>query len=218
MKTQVLLSSAYLAPVQYYSKLIFYNQIFIERFETYHKQSYRNRCIILAANGPLVLSIPVLGGPGAKDPMHSLQLSYDHNWQHLHWNSIVSAYKNSPFFDYYADDLAPFYHAKKWKYLIDFNTEIQNVLLKAINLTPSIEYTYSYLKAQEVPEGVEDYRYSIHPKSQKQLLDERFVAVPYTQVFSDKFPFYPNLSILDLLMNEGPETLSILKACTICVP
>ena len=210
---QVLLSSAYLAPVQYYTKIISYDKVFIERFESYHKQSYRNRCIILAANGPLVLSIPVLGGPGARASMNELQLTYDHNWQHLHWQSIVSGYKNSPFFDFYADDLAPFYHTRKWKYLIDFNSEIQQVILEAINIKPFLEFTKSYLKADTVPGDVKDFRYSIHPKPQKQRSDEDFKADPYTQVFYNKYPFYPNLSIIDLLMNEGPETISVLKAC-----
>jgi hypothetical protein len=209
---KILLSSAYLGPVQYYTKLIANDQICIEKFESYHKQSYRNRCIILAANGPMVLSIPVLGGPGAKAPMYDLQLTYDHNWQHLHWQSIVSAYKNSPFFDYYADDLSPFFNAKKWKYLIDFNSEIQNVILDWIGVSPDIQYTKSYIKTEDVPTDINDFRYSIHPKPQKQQPDPYFIPTPYTQVFQEKFPFYSNLSILDLVMNEGPETLTVLKS------
>ena len=119
-----LLSSAYLGPVQYYSKIISYTLVLIERCETYHKQTYRNRCIILSANGPLVLSIPVIEGPKAKAPMKDLRLSYDHKWQQIHWRGIISAYKNSPFFDYYADAIAPYYHQQKWKYLIDYNNNV----------------------------------------------------------------------------------------------
>jgi hypothetical protein len=213
MKTQVLLSSTYLGPIQYYTKLVSYSQISIEQFESYHKQTYRNRCIILAANGPIVLSIPVLGGPGARGLMKELLLSYDHNWQHLHWRSIISAYKNSPFFDFYADDLAPFYHTKKWKFLIDYNTEIQNVMLDFIKINPNIKYTESYIKSEETPSGLRDFRYSIHPKMQKQEVDDDFQPVTYSQVFQERFSFIPNLSILDLLLNEGPETFSILKSC-----
>jgi hypothetical protein len=209
---KILLSSAYLGPVQYYTKLISNDQIFIEKFESYHKQSYRNRCIILAANGPMVLSIPILGGPGARAPMYDLQLTYDHNWQHLHWQSIVSAYKNSPFFDYYADELSPFYHTKKWKYLIDFNFELQNLVLEWIGVNADIHFTDAYLKTEDVRSNIRDFRYSIHPKAQKQQPDPDFSPSPYTQVFHEKFPFYPNLSILDLVMNEGPETLNVLKS------
>ena len=208
-----LLSSAYLGPVQYYTKIVSYPQVYIERYETYHKQSYRNRCIVQGANGLLVLSIPVLEGPRAKAPMHELQLSYDHNWQQIHWRSIFSAYKNSPFFEYYADDLAPFYHERKWKYLIDFNTEIQNVVLDSINFKPGIKFTESYFKSGETPSETDDFRYSIHPKLHKQRIDNEFQAVPYHQVFNDKSEFIPNLSILDLLCNEGPQALEILRSC-----
>lgn len=207
-----LLSSAYIGPVQYYTKIISYPLIYIERYETYHKQSYRNRCIILSSNGPLVLSIPVLEGPRAKAPMNDLQLSWDHNWQQIHWRSIFSAYKNSPFFDFYADDLAPFYHERKWKYLIDYNSEIQNVILETLNFKPEIKLTESYVKSGETAEGINDFRYSIHPKPHRQLIDNEFQALPYHQIFNNH-AFTPNLSILDLLFNEGPQSLTILKSC-----
>jgi hypothetical protein len=209
----VLLSSAYLGPVQYYSKLTSYPLILTERFETYHKQSYRNRCIILSANGFLVLSIPVLEGPKAKAPMKELQLSYDHNWQQIHWRGITAAYKNSPYFDYYADDLAPFYHLRKWKYLIDYNSEIQEAVLRAINYNPVIEYTESYVKEGATPDGTDDFRYTIHPKPHRQPADEHFKPIPYQQVFNDPTTFTPNLGIPDLLFNEGPNTLAVLRAC-----
>lgn len=210
--TSVLLSSAYLAPVQYYTKFVSYDKVFIEQYESYHKQTYRNRCIILAANGPIVLSIPILGGPGAKGLMKDIRLTYDHNWQHLHWRSILSAYKNSPFFDYYADDLAVFYHNRKWKYLLDFNTEIQEVIFDALNIKPAVAFTEIYLKSEDVSSAIKDFRYSIHPKKQNQEPDEHFEPLPYFQVFCEKNSFIPNLSILDLLLNEGPETISVLKA------
>jgi hypothetical protein len=208
-----LLSNAYLGPVQYYSKIVSYLLVLIELFETYHKQSYRNRCIILGANGPLVLSIPVLDGPRAKASMNEIQLSYDHNWQQIHWKSIVSAYKNSPFFDHYSDELAPFYHQRNWKYLIDYNSEIQDTVLKAINFKPEIKYTESYIKSGETPEGTDDFRYSIHPKSQRQGFDNEFKAISYHQVFNEQFTFTPNLSIIDLLFNEGPDTMAVLRDC-----
>ncbi len=168
----------------------------------------------MGANGPLTLSVPVFEGPGAKALMKDQKLSWDHSWQQIHWRSIVSSYKNSPFFDYYADDLAPFYHQRKWKYLIEYNSEIQDILMKTINYKPNIQYTSSYVRQGETPDGTDDFRYSIHPKPHRQETDNEFNPVPYHQVFSDRFGFMPNLTILDLLFNEGPGTLDALKACS----
>jgi hypothetical protein len=213
-KTGVLLSSAYLAPIQYFTKLISYPVINIEYCESYLKQSYRNRTVILTANGPLQLSLPVSDGPRAKGPIRDLKLSYDHLWQQMHWRGISSAYNNSPFFEYYADDLAPFFHEKKWKYLFDFNAEMQAAILKAINLKVTIEYTMEYIPQGEVPETTDDFRYTIHPKLQKQDPDQYFSPTLYTQVFHEKWGFVPNLSIIDLLFNEGPQTINHLRSCT----
>ncbi len=212
-ETAVLLSTAYLGPIQYYTKLVSYRKIFIEYCESYLKQSYRNRTIVIAANGPLQLTLPILNGPRAKGPVRDQQLSYDFPWQQMHWRGIISAYNNSPYFEYYADDLAPFYNLKKWKYLLDFNLEIQNTVLKTINFPVGITYTSDYVPLGEVPPGTDDFRYSIHPKQHKQTTDNRFVVNPYTQVFNEKWGFIPNLSILDLLFNEGPDAIGYLKAC-----
>jgi len=212
-KTEVLLSTAYLAPIQYFTKLVSYPQIYIEHCESYLKQSYRNRTIILAANGPLQLSMPVADGPRAKGPIKDLKLSFDQPWQLMHWRGISSAYNSSPFFEYYADDLSPFFHEKKWKYLLDFNLEIQDTVLKAINLNVDIKPTIKYYPQGEVPETIADFRYAIHPKPQKQEADPHFFPTPYTQVFNEKWGFIPNLSILDLLFSEGPETISHLRSC-----
>lgn len=209
----VLLSCAYFAPIQYFAKLVSYDQIYIEYWESYLKQTYRNRCVILAANGPLQLSLPVVDGPRAKGAVRDLQLSYDHHWQQMHWRGIASAYNNSPFFEYYSDDIAPYFHEKRWKYLIDFNLEILNTVLKVINITRPIKYTEEYWPLGGVPESIDDFRYSIHPKPHKQGDDPRFFPVPYIQVFHEKWGFVPNLSILDLLFNEGPECITYLRSC-----
>jgi len=211
--TSTLLSSAYLAPIQYYTKLIDYSQIYIEFCESYLKQSYRNRTVILAANGPLQLALPIVNGPRAKGPIRDQLLSYDYPWQQMHWRGISSAYNNSPFFEYYADDLAPYYQKKRWTWLVDFNFEIQQAVLKAIGTDAPVKYTTEYIPAGEVPEALDDFRYSIHPKTQRQTEDKRFIPVPYIQVFHEKWGFVPNLSILDLLFNEGPETIGYLKSC-----
>ena len=211
--TEVLLSTAYLAPIQYFTKLVSYRQIYIEYCESYLKQSYRNRTVILAANGPLQLSIPVADGPRAKGPIKDLKLSYDQPWQLMHWRGISSAYNSSPFFEFYADDLAPFFHEKKWKYLFDFNLQLQGAVLKAVNFNVTIQPTLDYYPQGKVPETMDDFRYDIHPKPQKQEADSHFFPTPYAQVFSEKWGFVPNLSILDLLFSEGPETISHLRSC-----
>ncbi|NEW83096.1 MAG: WbqC family protein [Mariniphaga sp.] len=211
--TEVLLSTAYLAPIQYFTKLISYPQIYIEYCESYLKQSYRNRTIILAANGPLQLSIPVADGPRAKGPIKDLKLSYDQPWQLMHWRGISSTYNSSPFFEFYADDLAPFFHEKKWRYLFDFNLQLQDAILNSINFNVTINQTLDYYPQGKVPETMDDFRYDIHPKPQKQEADPHFFPTPYTQVFNEKWGFVPNLSILDLLFSEGPETIRHLRSC-----
>ena len=213
INNNVILSSAYLAPVQYFTKLMSYSRVYLENCESYLKQTYRNRTIILTANGPVQLSLPVVDGPRAKGPIRDIQLSYDHQWQQIHWRGISSAYNNSPFFEYYSDDFAPYYFEKKWKYLIDFNLDMQNTVLDSLGFHPDLKLTAEYVNVGEVFGDFDDFRYVIHPKIQKQTFDEHFIPTPYTQVFQEKSAFIPNLSILDLLFNEGPEATGNLKSC-----
>ena len=207
----MLLSSAYLAPVQYFTKLIQYDEVWIEMREHFLKQSYRSRCTILTANGPLDLSIPVAEGSNSKRIIRDVAISYDHPWQKLHWKALLSAYNNAPFFEYYADNIAPFYQEKKWKFLIDFNQEIQSVVLEELNLKCDIRVTETFLPPTGITTGTDDFRYSIHPKASRQTDDDRFVPTPYMQVFQEKFGFTPSLSIIDLLYNEGPMAVEVLK-------
>jgi len=208
---RVLLSSAYLAPVQYFTKFTTYDEVWIELSEHFLKQSYRNRCTILTANGPQSLSIPVSEGSNSKRLIRDVAISYDHPWQKLHWKAIVSAYNNAPFFEYYADSFSPFYHKKSWHFLTDFNLDIQSVVLEELNLKCDIRVTETFLPPTGIPAGTDDFRYSIHPKTNRQTGDDRFAPAVYMQVFQEKFGFTPNLSILDLLFNEGPMAADILK-------
>ncbi len=203
-----ILSTAYFGPVQYFTKFIIYSRVTIELEESYYKQSYRNRCYIAAANGPLPLVIPVKKKYGTHTKTKDIEIDYDTNWQKMHWNSIESAYRSSPFFEFYEDDLAGFYQHRE-KYLIDLNHKSLVLILNSLELNAPIEFTSSYKSAY--PDNTEDLRQKIHPKSRYNKPDNYFEPEPYTQVFEEKHGFIPNLSIIDLLFNEGPQSEVILS-------
>lgn len=199
----VLLSSFYLAPVQYYSKLFRARKVHIEIHDTYQKQSYRNRCLIAGANGILPLSIPIEKPEVGKDTMKDIRISDHGNWRHLHWNAMVSAYNSTPFFDYYRDDFQSFYE-KKYTYLLDFNEELRLLICRLLDIHPSVTYTEHFVES--IPMHTMDFRETIHPKSNRRKADPDFRPIPYYQVFLDKYGFIENLSIIDLLFNMGNES------------
>ena len=207
MKTAYL-SSAYLAPVEYYTKLLTYDRIFIEQHDHYMKQTYRNRCTIAGPDGEIALSIPTVKPESLKCPMKDIRISDHGNWRHLHWNAIESAYNSTPFFEYYKDDFQPLYE-KKYEFLADFNEELCNLVCELIDIQPVIERTSDY-KTTFTPDEY-DFREAIHPKKDYHLTDPEFIPRPYYQVFEARNGFRPNLSIIDLLFNMGPESLLILK-------
>lgn len=193
----VLFSSLYLAPIEYYSALFRAERAIIEIYDNYQKQSYRNRCVIAGANGPLPLSIPIEKPETPKCQMKDIRIADHGNWRHLHWNAIVSAYNSTPFFEYYEDDFRPFYE-KQHTFLHDFNEELRQLICRFIGIETPVSYTESFL--QNVPDGTADFRETIHPKCKSD-----FTTRPYYQVFSEKNGFLPNLSIIDLLFNMGNE-------------
>ena len=188
------------------AKFLQYRTILIEAEENFLKQSYRNRAVILAANGPESLVIPVAKGRDAKQRMKDLQISYDTQWQHIHWQAIVSAYHSSPFFETLEDDFSPFFY-KKYKFLFDFNQQLLQTILDILEISPGMELTAGF---EKIPATCANFREAIHPKQQKACTDPDFTPVPYSQVFEDKFDFIPNLSIIDLLFNCGSESYEIL--------
>lgn len=202
----VLLSTTYLAPIQYYTKLAKFDKVIIEKYENFIKQTYRNRCVIYGANGILTLSIPVTKDK-PKELIKDIKIDYKTNWRKMHLKSIESAYRSSPFFEYYIDDFLPFY-TKEFKFLIDFNTEIQNAVLESLELEKDIRYTTEYKYTHDLQE-TQDLREVITPK--RNIFDPDFIAPQYSQVFSQKHGFISNLSILDLLFNEGPNAIDLLS-------
>ncbi|MDD2437059.1 MAG: WbqC family protein [Massilibacteroides sp.] len=199
----VFLSTTYLGPIQYYCKLLQFPNVEIEREENFVKQTYRNRCVIAAANGPLILSVPTEKPETIKCRTKDIRISDHGNWRHLHWNALVSAYSTSPFFIYYQDDFAPFFE-KKFTFLFDFNEELRKLICSLLDMEPTVSYTKRYNA-----EVLHDFREKISPKSPVKDLD--FVPVSYYQVFREKYGFLSNLSIVDLLFNMGPEGLLVLQ-------
>lgn len=204
---QILLSSAYLPPVQYFAHLQSAEQVWIEQYDHYQKQTYRNRCVIAAPDGPLSLTVPIEKPNTQKAFMRDIRISDHGNWRHLHWNAIESAYNHTPFFEYYKDDFRPFYE-KKFDFLVDYNEQLCQLVCQLIDIDTSFQRTESYIA--EPSNTIIDLRDAIHPK--KEVMDDAlFSAVPYYQVFQERLGFLPNLSIIDLLFNMGPEAILVLQ-------
>ena len=291
-----LLSTTYFGPVQWYQKLNRHRCI-IEQHDNFVKQTYRNRCVIASANGPQTLTVPIERYDGMKCAMRDIRISDHGNWRHLHWQALVSAYGETPFFEYYTDDIRPFFEEHRWKYLLDFNLDITHTLCSLLDVRPDLTLSDHYIDADETicgsgslsgaaagfeeankglngaaesfggangldgatesfggavkgldgaaesfggaVKGLDgaaesfggavkglgganslngaaeslgsssacslfvDYRDAIRPKHP--LPDAEFEARPYYQVRAQRHGFLPNLSVLDLLFNEGPE-------------
>ena len=198
-----LLPTAYLAPISYYAILLQDPNCRIELHEHFIKQSIRNRCDIYGANGKLRLSIPKQRKGSSKTIIKNLKISYKQNWQKQHWNAIESAYNSSPFFEYYEDDLAPLFHAKQ-NHLLDFNFKCLEIIFECLQLDFNYQTTSCF---EAKPKNCSDYRYLANARKEKEHLFK-----PYTQVFSNKHGYINNLSILDLLFNEGTNTVSYLQS------
>lgn len=202
--TTCLLSTTYFGPVQWYQKLHRYDLVQVECMENFQKQTYRNRCVIATTDGIQALTIPVTHD-GNKTLTQDIRISDHGNWRHLHWNAIQSAYNSSPFFEFYADDLRPFFE-QRWEFLIDFNEAITCKMCELLDIEPRMERTTNYQTT--VTPDVADFRETIRPK--RPLPDTEFIPRRYYQVFEQKHGFLPNLSILDLLFNEGNESILFL--------
>ena len=206
----LLLSTAYAPPISYFAKLYEYQGkvIGLEAQEHYLKQSYRNRCRILSPNGVQALTIPVEQSLSLKTKIRDVRISEHGSWRHLHAQALRTAYGASPFFEYYADELLPFYE-RRYSFLWDFNEELLRVLTRQLQLEVSWSATEEFADpAEECPETC-DLRYVIHPKKRHSVAG--LMRPPYYQLYQDRFGFVEELSILDLLFEMGPESLLILR-------
>lgn len=212
---KAILSTAYLPPIQYMAKLVDHLSVEIEIYESYAKQSYRNRCVILSCNGPLALSVPVVKVNGNNTLTKDVEIDYSTNWQKVHWKAIESAYRNSAYFDFVGDILSPFY-SRKEELLIDFNNKLLIEILNFMGCDKSIGFSNDFVK--DYHGLIDDFRDKIHPKAKSQNVDPQFEPIEYFQVFTDKLDFQPNLSIIDLLFNEGLSALDIVNQSIIKKP
>lgn len=210
-----LLSTAYLAPVSYYARLFHAPRVIIEAHENYIKQTYRNRTFIGTDQGALALSIPVEKGYKIKCPIREIRLSDHGEWRHQHLIALMSNYGNSPFYEYYVDEIEAVLRTP-YTFLFDLNEALREKICRLIGFTPHIEYSREYIDLQQPTdehetEDIIDLRNRIHPKKDFHNEEPDFRAIPYYQVFHTRRPFMENLGILDLLFNMGPESLLILR-------
>jgi len=186
-------STNYFGSIPYFQSIAKHSEIVIDLHEHYKKQTWRNRTQILESNGPMYLSVPVMRPNGSKSPIKEIRITYDTDWRKDHWKALQSSYQHAPFFFYYGTQIKDLIYQEE-ESLHLFNLKILKQLLIWLDIEISISFSNEYI----VPNGPEDFRIA---------LDQKLFTIPqnkYFQVFSDKYPFHPNLSIIDLLMNEGP--------------
>uniref|UniRef100_UPI004048267D WbqC family protein n=1 Tax=Roseivirga sp. TaxID=1964215 RepID=UPI004048267D len=200
----ILIESQYLPSVAYFSVLYQAEKVIIEANEWFEKRSYRNRCTILTANGPLDLTVPVHGA-NKKILTSKIEIDNHEKWVNNHWRTIQSAYGKSPFFDFYADGFESILKSEETN-LFNLNQRLLTICLKYLQIDTKVTFTTSFEKKPEAE--ITDLRSALHPRIPLSDL-KWFNPHPYQQIFGSNF--VSNLSILDLLFCTGPEALKVLK-------
>ena len=191
--------------------------VYIEACENYQKQSYRNRCHFYAADGMQSLSFPIIHESGThKRPISEIKIDYSKPWVMQHKRAIISAYRTSAYFEYYQDELFEILDSRPER-LIELNTRLLKFFLDKTGVMADIRMTENYVVGENDIESTgekivfKDFRETIHPKREDTILRDLELEKPYFQVFAEKHGFIPNLSIMDLLFNEGPDSITFLK-------
>ena len=198
----VILPSTYLGSVEYFAHLAQHGvECVVDIHEHYIKRSERNRSQIMTANGVMPLSVHVVNANRPRTPMHKVCIDYSKRWQHQHWIAILSAYRSSPYFEHYAPFLEPFY-TTHYDSLVEFNTELTRQLMRLLGIEGELCLSESYIEAL-------DSDTDLRIKKRESLFD----SPRYFQMFSDRYPFEPNLSVIDLLFSEGPAAIDFLRRC-----
>ena len=201
MPEKILVSTAYLPPVEYFSLVSKSDEVLIESCENYIKQSYRNRCYILSSHGPQLLSVPVYLGSIHKTPLNEIRIDYTKRWQQVHTRAIRASYGASPYFQFYFEEIEKII-SKKTDFLLDLNMELTDSLLKMLKLNTKLNRTTNF---EPIGEPCNDFRYKISPKLKYPLSPKEYI-----QVFNTGNGFIKGLSIIDLVFNMGPEAINYL--------
>jgi WbqC-like protein family len=201
MTGKILVSTAYLPPLEYFSMISRADEILIEREENFLKQTYRNRCYILSSHGRQLLSVPVYLGSQHKTPIKDIKIDYSKRWQQVHLRALTASYSASPYFQFYFEIIEKII-SRKIDFLIDLNIELLESILKILNLNPEISYTTHFEPIKDVEN---DFRYKISPKK-----ESHYAAKEYLTVFDYGNQSVQGLSIIDLIFNTGPEAAEYL--------
>jgi len=204
----IIIHPTYFPTIAHFVAIVKGKSVTFEMDDNFLKQTYRNRTYIYAANGKLLLNIPVIHTQKNRQKYRDVNISQDINWQDLHWKSLLSAYSTSPFFEYYKDELEPLFKIKTYN-ILDFNLKCFDTICDCLQMDIDYSKTETY---QKQIENTHDFRYLVNAKMEEPQFE------PYTQVFGIKHGFINNLSILDLLFNEGPNAIDYLESQTIKTP
>jgi hypothetical protein len=196
MAGKILVSTAYLPPVAYFCMIADAVEALIEKEENYIKQTYRNRCYILSANGPHILSVPVLHGSLNKTAVKDIRIDYSKRWQQVHLRAMIAAYNSSPYFEFFFDKIEQIISSDH-EFLIDLNMELISFINKVLKINTLIAYTSHF---EPITSKSGDFRYTLSPKK-----NEHMEYRAYQQVFKHGNGFVPGLSIVDLIFNMGPD-------------
>lgn len=201
----ILIHPTYFPNIAHFTAIVKAKEVTFEMDDNFLKQTYRSRTYIYASNGKLLLNIPVIHTQKNRQKYRDVKIAQDTNWQLLHWKSLISAYSTSPFFEFYKDELQPLFEMKT-NFILDFNLKCFEIICDCLQLDINQSKTATY---QKIVDNKQDFRYLVNAKSQSPKFEN------YTQVFSNKHGFINNLSILDLLFNEGTNAITYLESQTI---